>query len=84
MKKHFSDNLERPFDQNIKFEPSKRVRTSEANLPNTNFVNLNDIEISLNRALPTQGQSGSTLLIHCRYTMLNTLPDLECSLQIIL
>ena len=58
-KTFLSDNLERPFDQNIKFEPSKRVISSEANFPNTNFVNFNNIEISSNRALPTQGQSGS-------------------------
>ena len=33
--------------------------TSEAYLPNSNFVNFNDIGTSLNRVMPTQGPSGS-------------------------
>ena len=53
------DNLERPFDQNIKFDAPKPRMTSEAYLPNSNFVNFNDIGTSLNRVMPTQGPSGS-------------------------
>ena len=55
----FPDNLEQPFEQNIKFGASKFDRTLEAYLPNTNFVNLNDSGASLNRVMPTQVPSGA-------------------------
>ena len=58
------DNLERPFEQNIKFDAPKLRMTSEANLPNSNFVNFNDIGASLNRVIPTQGPTGSIINVN--------------------